>query len=155
MSTTMTTDLGEEALRTARILRGTTAGKVIIHSDREAQFTSEQMYQCCKKLNLDQSRGPTGVYWDNAMIESPWSMLTAEFYDRHEWAGPEQAIRGIQQWVYGFHNTKRLNSAIDYQTPTEFEDQQATALATTARPSPNHPKLTGNPHLTTQACNSD
>ncbi len=132
MSTTMTTDLVEEALRRARILRGMAAGKVVIHSDRGAQFTSEQMYQCCKELKLDQSMGKTGVCWDNAMIESQWSVLKSEFYDRHEWDTPAEAIRGVEQWVYGFYNTKRLNSAIGYRTPVEFEDQQATALTAAA-----------------------
>ena len=61
MSTTMTTDLVEEALRRARTLRPSAPGRVVIHSDRGAQFTSEQMYQCCQELKLDQSMGRTGV----------------------------------------------------------------------------------------------
>lgn len=61
MSTTMTTDLVEEALRRARTLRPNAPGRVVIHSDRGAQFTSEQMYQCCQELKLDQSMGRTGV----------------------------------------------------------------------------------------------
>ena len=76
--------------------------------------------------------GKTGVCWDNAMIESQWSVLKSEFYDRHEWDTPAEAIRGVEQWVYGFYNTKRLNSAIGYRTPVEFEDQQATALTAAA-----------------------
>lgn len=67
MSTSMTTDLVEEALRRARTLRPGAPGRVVIHSDRGAQFTSEQMYRCCQELTLDQSMGSTGVCWDNAI----------------------------------------------------------------------------------------
>lgn len=65
MSATMTTDLVEEALRRARIMRPNAPATVIIHSDRGAQFTSEQMYQCCRELHLDQSMGRTGVCCDD------------------------------------------------------------------------------------------
>lgn len=61
MDTTMTTDLVEWALRRARALRGGLPKNVILHSDRGAQFTSEQMYGCCQELKLDQSMGRTGV----------------------------------------------------------------------------------------------
>lgn len=121
MDTTMTTDLVETALRRARELRGGLPENVILHSDRGAQFTSEQMYRCCEELNFDQSMGRTGVCWDNAMIESQWSILKSEFYDRHEWDTTAEAIRGVEEWIYGFYNVRRLNSSIGYQTPVEFE----------------------------------
>ena len=76
--------------------------------------------------------GRTGVCWDNAMIESQWSVLKAEFYDRYEWDTPQQAIQGVEEWIYDFYNTKRLNSAIGYQTPVEFEAQHAAALTRAA-----------------------
>lgn len=43
-----------------------------------------------------------------------------------------EAIRGIDEWIYGFYNTKRLNSAISYHTPVEFENHQATTLTAAA-----------------------
>ena len=132
MSTTMTTDLVEEALRRARTLRPSAPGRVVIHSDRGAQFTSEQMYQCCQELKLDQSMGRTGVCWDNAMIESQWSVLKSEFYNRREWDTPTEAIQAVEAWIYGFYNTKRLNSAIGYQTPAEFEAHHTAALTRAA-----------------------
>lgn len=121
MDTTMTTNLVETALRRASELRRGLPKNVILHSDRGAQFTSEQMYQCCKELKLNQSMGRTGVCWDNAMIESQWSILKSEFYDRHEWDTTAEAIRGVEEWIYGFYNVKRLNSSIGYLTPVEFE----------------------------------
>lgn len=65
--------------------------------------------------------------WDNAMIESRWSILKSEFYDRHDWETIDQAIRGAEEWIYGYYNVKRLNSAIGYQTPVEFEAHQDAA----------------------------
>lgn len=37
-----------------------------------------------------------------------------------------------QAWIYDFYNTKRLNSAIGYQTPTEFEAHHTPALTRAA-----------------------
>ena len=54
------------------------------------------------------------------------------FYDRYEWDTPQQAIQGVEEWIYDFYNTKRLNSAIGYQTPVEFEAQHAAALTRAA-----------------------
>ncbi|MCT2977705.1 IS3 family transposase [Propionibacterium freudenreichii] len=132
MSTTMTTDLVATALHRARAIRGDTAENVVIHSDRGAQFTSQQMHECCQQLRLDQSMGRTGVCWDNAMIESQWSVLKSEYYDRHTFDTVTEAIHGVERWITGFYNTKRLNSAIGYQTPVEFEASQAASLALTA-----------------------
>jgi transposase InsO family protein len=55
------------------------------------------------------------------MIESQWSILKSEFYDRYEWDTTAEAIRGVQAWIYGFYNRRRLDSSIGYQTPVEFE----------------------------------
>ena len=76
--------------------------------------------------------GRTGVCWDNAMIESQWSVLKSEYYDRHTFDTTAEAIHGVERWITGFYNTKRLNSAIGYQTPVEFEASQAASLALAA-----------------------
>ena len=92
------------------------------------------MYECCRELHLDQSMGRTGVCWDNAMIESQWSVLKAEFYDRYEWDTPQQAIQGVEEWIYDFYNTKRLNSAVGYQTPAEFEAHHTSLFGIAVEP---------------------
>lgn len=121
MSATMTTDLVEIALRRPRVVRGDMPHDIVLHSDRGAQFTSEQMNRCCDELRLKHSTGRTGVCWDNAMIESQWSILKPEFCDRYTWDITAEAIRGVEEWIHGFYNTKRLNPAIGYQAPVEFE----------------------------------
>gem|GEM_PF-3589360 len=60
--------------------------------------------------------GRNGVCWDNAVTESQWFVLKSELYDRYQWDTPAQAITAVEAWIYGFYNTKRLNSAIGYQT---------------------------------------
>ena len=66
------------------------------------------------------------------MIESQWSVLKSEFYNRREWDTPAQAIPAVEAWIYGFYNTKHLNSAIGYQTPAEFEAHHTPALTRAA-----------------------
>lgn len=104
-----------------------------------------QMDQRCRSLGLAQSMGGTGVCRDNVMIESQCSVLRAEFYDRHTWAARAEAIRGIEQWIHGFSNTEPFNSAIGYQTSTEFEEYYQEQPAAVAAQNSQCPRKPGNP----------
>lgn len=79
MDSVQNTDLVERALR------GDLPADVVFHADRGAQFTSTQLWEASQELGVLQSVGRTGVCWDNAMQESFWSTLKAEFYDRRVW----------------------------------------------------------------------
>lgn len=75
MDSIQDTHLVERALRKAHTLRGYVPDGVIFHADRGTQYTSEQLYQVCEELGINQSVGRTGVCFDNAMAESFWSTL--------------------------------------------------------------------------------
>ena len=83
MDSVQDTSLVERALRMAHTLRGDVADGLVLHADRGAQFTSEQIWDVCRDLGIAQSVGRTGVCFDNAMAESFWSTLKTEFYTRH------------------------------------------------------------------------
>jgi putative transposase len=127
MDRTQTTALVEKALRMAHVLRGELPRDVVFHADRGTQYTSAQLADACKALGLRQSVGRTGVCWDNAMQESFWSTLKAEFYNRRSWPTRSQAIQETGRWIEQFYNRTRLHSALGYHTPVEFE-QTHTAI---------------------------
>lgn len=122
MDATHTTDLVERALRMAHTLRGEVPDGVVFHADRGTQFTSDQLYQVCRELGINQSVGRTGVCFDNAMAESFWSTLKTEFYDRRKWATRDEARREVARWIEVFYNRRRRHSSIGNQSPVDFEN---------------------------------
>lgn len=135
MDSTQTTDLVERALRMAHTLRGEVPDGLVFHADRGTQFTSDQLYQVCQELGIDQSMGRTGVCFDDAMAESFWSTLKTEFYDRRKWKTLNEARQAVARWIEIFYNRRRRHSSIGNQPPVDFENayhQAATAAAENA-----------------------
>jgi transposase InsO family protein len=117
----MRADLVEDALRQAVTLRGTLPGTVIFHTDRGSQFTSQQIANLAQDLPILRSMGRTGVCWDNAQIESFWSIYKHEYYYRHVFTTLEELRQGTYAWIDGWYNAKRRNSAIGYLSPIDYE----------------------------------
>lgn len=125
-------DLVEDALRQAVALRGELPDRVIFHADRGTQYTSQQIAEVCRDLDLLRSMGRTGVCWDNAAAESFWSTLKHEYYYRHVFATIAAARRGVYAWIDGFYNARRRHSAIGYISPLQYEHNLARQAHQTA-----------------------
>lgn len=121
MDAQQTTDLVERALKMAHTLRGHIPDGLVFHADRGTQFTSDQLYQVCRKLGIAQSMGRTGVCFDNAMAESFWSTLKTEFYNRRRWRSRDEARRAVASWIEVFYNRQRRHSSLGYISPCDFE----------------------------------
>ncbi|QCB28344.1 hypothetical protein CENDO_05295 [Corynebacterium endometrii] len=67
--------------------------------------------------------GRTGVCFDNAMIQSFWSTLKTEFYDRSTWVTRDQACKAVAYWIEVVYNRRRRHSAIGMIPPVTFENQ--------------------------------
>lgn len=105
----------------AHILRGEVPDGLVFHADRGTQFTNEQLWQVGQGLGIAQSVGRTGVCFDNAMSESFWSKLKAEFYDRKKWALRDEARKAIARWIEIVYNLRRRYSAIGTISPVDFD----------------------------------
>lgn len=128
-SDSLHTDLVEDALRRAVTFReGETTG-VIFHADRGCQYTSAQLDQAARDLQVRLSVGRTGVCWDNAQQESFWSTLKTEYYHRHSFTSRAAAVRGVTEWIETVYNRRRRHSALGNISPVAFEHGFITAAA--------------------------
>jgi len=131
-SDSLHTDVVESALRRAVTFRGADTAGVIFHADRGCQYTSTQLADAAQELGLLLSVGRTGVCWDNAQIESFWSTLKTEFYDRHQFATHAEAIHAVSSWIESVYNRRRRHSALGQIPPVAFEHRTITAASEAA-----------------------
>ena len=143
--------LVERPLRMAYTLRGEVPDGVVFHADRGSQFTSEQLWQVCRELGIQQSVGRTGVCFDNAMAETFWPTLKTEFYDRKKWRALNEARKAVARWIKFAYNRRRRHSSIGMISPVNFEariaDQNGKKKAAVHPLSslPTCPRFAGNP----------
>lgn len=115
------TDLVEAAVRSAVAMRGVNVKDTILHADRGTQYTSDQLDDVAEEFGLRLSVGRTGVCWDNAQIESFWSTLKTEFYNRHYFATKAAAKQAVGAWIEKVYNRKRRHSSLNMTNPVAFE----------------------------------
>ena len=68
---------------------------------------------------------------DNALAESFFASLKGECLDPQPWHTRATTRRAVVDYL-GWFNSTRLHSALDYQTPNEFEATAEEALAKVA-----------------------
>ena len=117
MRTSLVTTALAMAARNGHIRRGVT----IFHSDRGAQYMSEEFAEYTKKLKVTRSVGRTGDCYDNAWAESFNGTLKNERVNRTVYPTREHARIDITRYIELRYNQKRLHSALGYRTPNEVE----------------------------------
>jgi putative transposase len=95
--------------------------KLIFHTDRGVQYASADYRQALGKAGLIASMSRRGNCYDNATIESFWATLKLELVYRCSFDTRAQARRQIFDYIETFYNRQRAHSALDYQSPVDFE----------------------------------
>ncbi len=92
---------------------------LIHHTDRGAQYCSDDYRRALRARGAVASMGRTGDCWDNAMAESLIKTIKTELGRSF----PSRTLAEQQLFGYleGFYNTRRLHSGLDYRTPSEVE----------------------------------
>ena len=122
MAPHMRTELVCEALTMAQGQRNPAAG-VLLHSDRGSQYASDAYQALLAQHGIVCSMSRKGNCWDNAPMERFFLSLKMERVWRRDYANQEEARRDVVDYLMTFYNQKRLNSALGYMSPAEFERQ--------------------------------
>ncbi len=69
--------------------------------------------------------GSVGDAYDNAMCESFFATLECELIWRHSFRSAAEARREVFGFIEGFYNTRRLHSALGYESPVDYERNHA------------------------------
>jgi len=108
---------------------------VIHHSDRGSQYTSVAFGNRCREAGIRPSMGSVGDAYDNAMCESFFATLECELLDRSHFHTPEEAERAVFEFIEGWYNTRRRHSALNYNSPVQYESRYWGSTKTQARSS--------------------
>ena len=117
------TSLVQEALERALSRRRPPAG-LLHHSDRGCQYASADYRQLLQNHQMLASMSAAGNCYDNASMESFFSTLKTELIHRQPWLTPAEVNGALFDYVETFYNRRRLHSALNYQSPAEFEEQR-------------------------------
>ena len=131
MASHLRTELVLDALDMA--IRQRQPVKVIHHSDKGCQYTSLAFGQRCRAAGVRPSTGSVGDSYDNAMCESFFATLKHELIKRHIYATKAQAEMAIFEFIEGFYNPRRRHSALDYKSPSQYEEAALEAAVTPSR----------------------
>ena len=122
MATHLRTELVLDALNMALTQRRPT--DVIHHSDQGCQYTSIAFGQRCDAMGVRPSMGSVGDAYDNAMCESFFATLECELLDRQRFQTQVDARLAVFEFIEGWYNPHRRHSALDYQSPINYERSQ-------------------------------
>ena len=133
VSTSMTTEFVLDALNQAICQRQPPRAGLIHHSDRGAQYLSIKYTERLTQEGIDPSVGSVGDSYDNALAESIIGLFKTEVIN---FMGPWKSVAQLEwevcKWV-DWYNSKRLHSAIRYQTPKQAEETFWSDIETTQK----------------------
>jgi putative transposase len=129
MANHLRTELVLEALNMA-VGRRQPITDVIHHSDQGCQYTSIEFGARCREAGVRPSMGSVGDAYDNALCESFFATLECELLDRHRFPAQIEARMAVFDFIEGWYNTQRRHSALDYESPINYERRHAAAIST-------------------------
>ena len=117
--------LALEALDMALEHREVIPGELVHHSDQGVQYACGDYIARLEAHGIQPSMSRTACPYDNAMAESFMKTLKTEEVDGQAYRDIAHARSAIGAFIEEVYNHHRLHSALDYQSPQEFEQIQA------------------------------
>ena len=100
---------------------------LIHHSDRGAQYLSDDYQALLKKHGIRCSLSGAGSCYDNAAAESFFGLLKRERVNRVRYRTREEARSDVFDYIERFYNRQRSHSYLGYISPVQFERQEVGA----------------------------
>jgi putative transposase len=121
-----------DALAMAVRNRDPGTGDVVFHSDRGSQYTGRAFRDACLSSGIIPSVGHTGICFDNAAAESWNATFKKELIHLHAWKDLAHVRQASFEYIEVYYNRKRIQKALGYLSPSEFELGIDTAMALVA-----------------------
>lgn len=101
------------------------AAKTILHSDQGSQYTSVAYHQFLEENGLIGSMSRKGTPYDNAPMESFFSILKNEELKQHKGRTKAQTRKLVEEFIV-YYNTERPQIGLNKMTPEQFRSHFAT-----------------------------
>jgi putative transposase len=98
---------------------------LIVHSDRGSQYASELYQDLLTEHGFVCSMSRKGNCWDNAVAERFFLNLKMERVWQRQYANHAEAKADITDYIVGFYNCTRINSALGNLSPAVYERKMA------------------------------
>ena len=96
---------------------------MIHHSDRGVQYACDDYVEKLRDHGIQISMSRVGNPYDNAKAESFIKTLKKEEVEGRDYQNLLHLRRSIAEFLENIYNRHRLHSALDYQSPVEFEEE--------------------------------
>lgn len=120
MGERITQELAQKALKAAFQNRRPKPG-LLHHTDRGSQYAAKAYQERLESYGMTCSMSRRGNCWDNAPMESFFHSLKVERVNHRRYKTRAEAKADVFQYIEGFYNSRRLHSALDYQSPAQYE----------------------------------
>jgi putative transposase len=129
IGTSLATELVSDALRCAIERRRPDGKRLLHHSDRGCQYTSDAYQQTLRLLGITCSMSRRGCCYDNAVMERFFWSLKHEWTNHERFANLEEARLSVFRYIETFYNPVRLHETLNYLSPDGYEAENAPAIA--------------------------
>ncbi len=98
-------------------------GPLIHHSDRGAQYTSDDFRHELEKYGIECSMSGRGNCYDNAVVESFFGLLKRERVNQVRYLARDEARADVFDYIECFYNRKRRHGYLGNISPEAFEER--------------------------------
>lgn len=107
-------------------------GQIVVHSDRESQYTSRAFRDRCFEAGVIPSVGRTGSCFDNAAAETVNATIKKELINLRKWKNLDEVRLALFGFIECDYNRDRIQKALGFLTPKEFEALHRVVFTRTA-----------------------